>query len=74
MFSLQRNEGSVIMLYDHLQFFQVSYRKDSGNEESFTKEYWIQNTESDRGYFFFFFSKISSQPRQGVQGGVCVYF
>lgn len=35
--------------------FQVSCRKDSGNEESFTKAYWIQNTESDRGFFFFFF-------------------
>ena len=32
--------------------FQVSCRKDSGNEESFTKAYWIQNTESDRGFFF----------------------
>lgn len=53
MFSLQHNEGSVIMLYDHLPtVFQVSYRKDSGNEDSFTKEYWIQNIESDRGFFF----------------------
>ena len=73
MFSLQRNEGSVIMLYDHLQFFQVSYRKDSGNEESFTKEYWIQNTESDRGYFFFFSVK-SVHSRGREYRVVCVYF
>lgn len=71
MFSLQHNEGSVILLHDHLEFFRFLVERTVEMKSHLLKhtEFRILNLIGD-----FFFSYISSQLRQGVQCGVCMYF
>lgn len=74
MFSLQHNEGSVILLHDHLEFFRFLVERTVEMKSHLLKhtEFRILNLIGD--FFFFFFSYISSQLRQGVQCGLCMYF